>query len=404
MCHNRKGLIKVEYFVSERFNAEASFLLTNRAFRIKFVCCENPKTEENFVKIPSYTDKTFIVMDNDARIRRADNLAEVETYKAGDKIPADCKVGDIKRLEKRTEIKVTNVRTDANRTVFVFAEPLKKKGLIAPTGWTKASNLEGGFVNELVGFAPAVWDFAPAGDNFTVTDKQAIIRGGAPNFASLGTTIPPGTYVIVSETKQSAGKIFVKVKRAEIKNGKIKAKEEIGWTSAANLTDGCTAHFASDEWIDTKGANACWRGGEYIGTKILVNIVGNGGEMEQITFESVAPYFVLRDTAAKANLQLAVESGFHTFAHQERLFNLFLSGKGNKAAKPGRSNHQHGQAFDLNTLGFDGTPMYDWLKKNAPKLGFLRTVSGEHWHWEYLPAEAKEISKNGGFKTFSGGK
>lgn len=356
------------------------------------------------MKIPSYTDKTYIVMDNDARIRRADNLAEVEKYKAGDEIPPESEVGGIKRIEKRTEIKVTDVRTDAKRTVFVFAEPVKTGKAIVPSGWTKASNLEGGFLNELVSFAPGSWDFSPAGDNFTVTDRQALIRDGAPNFASRGKTIPVGTYVLVTEKKESAGKNFVKVSRAEIKNGKIKAKEELGWTSATNLTDGCTTHFAGAEWLDQKGANACWRLGKYIGTKILVNIVGNGGEMEQLTYESIAPYFALRDAAAGVNLQLAVESGFRTFRHQEQLFDLFQKKKGNRAARPGRSNHQHGQAFDLNTLGYDGTPMYDWLKKNAPKFGFLRTVSNEHWHWEYLPNEAKQIAKNGGFKTFSGGK
>lgn len=356
------------------------------------------------MKIPSYTDKIFIIMDNDARIRRAENLAEVETYKAGDEIPPGSAVGDMKRLEKRTEIKVTDIKTDANRTVFVFAEPVKTGGKIVPSGWTKATNLEGSFANELVGFAPAAWDFAPGSENFTVTDKQALIRGGAPGFASTGKSIAPGTYVLVTERANGAGKTFVKVSRAEIKNGKLKAKEEIGWTSAANLSDGCAQFFSGAEWLDQKGANACWRLGSYIGTKILVNIVGNGGEMEQITLESVAPYFALRDAAAEANLQLAVESGFRTYRHQEKLYNLFVQGRGNRAAKPGRSNHQHGQAFDFNTLGYDGTPMYDWLKKNAPRFGFLRTVSGEHWHWEYLPAEAAKIAASGGFKTFNKGK
>lgn len=355
------------------------------------------------MKIPSYTDKTYIVMDNDARVRRADNLGEVETYQAGDKIPEGSAVGDFKRIPKRTEIKVTDVRTNDARAVFVFAEPINTGNAIVPSGWTKAGNLEGGFLNELVSLAPAEWDFSPVGDNFTVTDKQAIIRGGSPDFASVGQTIPAGTYVLVTEKAQNAaGKNFVKVSRAEIKNGKIKAKEEIGWTSAGNLTEGCTTYFASAGWIDTKGANACWQKGVFLGAKILVNIVGNGGEMEQITLESVAPYFALRDAAAEVNLQLAVESGFRTYQHQNQLYNLYLKGKGNLAAKPGRSNHQHGQAFDLNTLGFDGTPMYDWLKKNAPKFGFLRTVNKEHWHWEYLPKEAAQAVKNGTFKLNSG--
>lgn len=355
------------------------------------------------MKIPSYTDKTYIVMDNDARIRQ-ENLVEVETYQTGDKLPAGCAVGDIKRLPKRTEVKVTDVRTNSARTVFVFAEPVNTGEAFVPKGWTKASNLEGGFLNELVSLAPVEWDFSPGSDNFTVTDKQALIRDGAPKFASTGKSIPQGSYVVVTERTDNGGKMFVKVSTCEIKNGKLKKKDEIGWTAATNLTDGCTGAYGKPEWLDQKGANACWRGGAFIGTKILVNIVGNGGEMEQITYESLVPYFALRDAAKEVNLELCIESGFRTYRHQERLYDLYKKGKGNLAARAGRSNHQHGQAFDLNTLGYDGTPMYDWLKKNAPKFGFLRTVKGEHWHWEYLPDEAKKHVAKGTFKTFVGGK
>lgn len=356
------------------------------------------------MKIPSYTDKTYIVMDNDARIRRAENFAEVETYQAGEQMPAGSAVGDIKRLPKRTEIKVTDVKTNDARTVYVFAEPVNTGDAFVPSGWTKATNLEGGFLNELVSFAPVEWDFAPGSENYTVTDKQALIRGGAPAFASTGTSIPAGSYVVVTERTNNGGKTYAKVCAANINGGGIAAGDEIGWTSAANLTDGCTKYFSSAGWTDQKGANACWKLGSFIGTKILVNIVGNGGEMEQITYESLKPYFALRDAAAEVNLQLCVESGFRTYRHQEKLYDLYRRGRGNLAAKPGRSNHQHGQAFDFNTLGYDGTPMYDWLKRNAPRFGFLRTVNGEHWHWEYLPTQAAQIAKNGGFKTFSGGR
>jgi len=42
------------------------------------------------------------------------------------------------------------------------------------------------------------------------------------------------------------------------------------------------------------------------------------------------------------------------------------------------SNHQYGQAFDLNTRHnmFDGSDkIYEWLKRNGPAHGFVRTVS-----------------------------
>ncbi|HKP83133.1 MAG TPA: hypothetical protein VJT69_13975 [Pyrinomonadaceae bacterium] len=40
--------------------------------------------------------------------------------------------------------------------------------------------------------------------------------------------------------------------------------------------------YFSDEWIIRTGPNACWRRGEYPGPKLLVNIAGFGGEMEQL--------------------------------------------------------------------------------------------------------------------------
>ena len=122
--------------------------------------------------------------------------------------------------------------------------------------------------------------------------------------------------------------------------------------------------------------------------------------MEQITLESLGPYMRLVGEAAKVNLAIGVESGFRTYAKQKALHDGFIARKPgfNLAAEPGRSNHQHGQAFDFNTGGFDGNPIYDWLKRNGPALGFIRTVNKEHWHWEYLPDLAPGFAKAGKFK------
>ncbi|HVK34984.1 MAG TPA: M15 family metallopeptidase, partial [Microlunatus sp.] len=75
----------------------------------------------------------------------------------------------------------------------------------------------------------------------------------------------------------------------------------------------------------------------------------------------------------------------------------YLAGTGNKAAEAGKSNHQNGIALDLNTKGFD-TAIYEWMTQHAPTYGYIRTVDKEHWHWEYHPAEAAEMTKQGKFK------
>jgi D-alanyl-D-alanine carboxypeptidase-like protein len=181
----------------------------------------------------------------------------------------------------------------------------------------------------------------------------------------------------------------------------MQPREEIGWTKAANLKDGCSDLYFSDEWNNQKGPNACWRLGKYLGPKLLVNIVGFGAEMEQITLDSLAPYLKLKDAAEEENISISINSAFRTYQRQAALRKLFEKGQGNLAAPAGHSNHQHGQAFDLNTRHnvFDGTDkVYEWLKANAPKHGFVRTVSNESWHWEYRPTDAAELAAAGKFK------
>ncbi len=179
-------------------------------------------------------------------------------------------------------------------------------------------------------------------------DAKAFIREGPPAFASTGNVIPQKSFVMVTET--SDDKQNVKVSKLEIVNGEMVVGDELGWTRAANLKDGCSDLYFSSDWADQKGPNACWEHGGFIGPKLLVNIVGFGGELEQVTFDSLDAYLALAKAAAdEANLGLSINSAFRTFQRQAELFHLFQIHQGNKAAPPGASNHQHGQAFDLNT-------------------------------------------------------
>ncbi len=349
--------------------------------------------------IPSYEGKVFMIEDNEAIVRNPNNLSQASRYKAGDTIPSGNKVGDPKIVPLMTEIKVTGVRTRGNRNVYVFAEPATPDPLIS-SGWTRCTNLAGQFINGLVDFAPAKWDLEPHGNNYTVTDNNALIRNGSPNYKSQRTKIPAGTYVVVTaRSKDTDPKArFVRVSEGKFNDFKITAVKPLGWTAASNLAAGWSPIFTTDAWVSEIGPNACWRKGRFIGAKVLVNIVGTGGQMQQITLGSLPAYFNLKNGAAKKNLNLSITSGFRTFAKQKRLRDLFENGKGNLAARPGGSNHQHGQALDLNTRGFDGDPIYDWLRTNGPRHGFIRTVSGEHWHWEHRPDAAIQHVAKGTFK------
>jgi|GEM_PF-808653 len=342
------------------------------------------------MNIRSYPGKVFVVESSNSLIRD-DSLAPAK-YQSGDDLPPGKNVGDLKIIPQRTEIIVSDVKTDNARHTYVFARPAND-----PTGsfgWTSAMNLVGGFANETTGFAPDNWQKEPEGNNKTCVDAKALIREGPPGFAPTAGSIPQKSFVIVTET--SADKQNVKVSELTIADGNMVTGAEIGWTRLSNLTDGCSDLFFSTEWADQKGPNACWEHGNFIGAKLLVNIVGFGGEMEQVTFDSLDHYLELKNAAAdQNNIGISINSAFRTFQRQAELFHLFQIQQGNKAAPPGGSNHQHGQAFDLNTLHnkFDGSDkVYEWLKKNATKHGFVRAVSNESWHWEYRPTEVAKLA------------
>jgi D-alanyl-D-alanine carboxypeptidase len=340
----------------------------------------------------SYVGKVFVVESSKAIIRN-EQLKE-QRYVAGENLPPGKNVGDVKTIPQRTEVKVTDVKTDSGRHTFVFAAPADGGEAF---GWTAAMNLEGGFKNETAGLAPEKWDLEPFGTNKTCIDQNALIRDGSPGFASRGMKIPIRSFVAITETSGD----FVRVSKLEIVRSEMEIGEEIGWTKASNLQDGCSDLYFSGDWSDKKGPNACWRRGEYLGPKLLVNIVGFGGEMEQITLDSLGAYLKLKDAAEDDNIQLSINSAFRTFQRQAQLRRLFESGQGNRAAPAGHSNHQHGQAFDLNTRHnvFDGSDkIYEWLKANGPKHGFVRTVPDESWHWEFRPVEASELAAAGKFK------
>jgi D-alanyl-D-alanine carboxypeptidase len=85
---------------------------------------------------------------------------------------------------------------------------------------------------------------------------------------------------------------------------------------------------------------------------------------------------------AEGGIDLVVNSAFRTFAEQTRLYTLWVTGQGNRAAKPGSSRHESGLAVDIESAG--GTNgSYAWLAQNAARFGFKRTVSDEPWHWEF---------------------
>jgi LAS superfamily LD-carboxypeptidase LdcB len=124
------------------------------------------------------------------------------------------------------------------------------------------------------------------------------------------------------------------------------------------------------------------------GKKVKVKVISIGYELIEVATGKA--FLAMREAARADGIDLYVFSGFRAMDHQKRLYQAYREGYGNKAAKPGYSNHQLGKALDI-YIGDAG--IYDWLEAHAKQFGFKRTVAGEPWHWEYVKKPAKKKAK-----------
>lgn len=115
------------------------------------------------------------------------------------------------------------------------------------------------------------------------------------------------------------------------------------------------------------------------GSRQTIEVVMVGDSAVELT--TARAFLAMRDAAALAGISLTIESGFRTHAEQTVLYSAWRKGRGNRAARPGESNHQSGRALDLSVRSPDTLA---WLSANASRFGFKRTVAGEPWHWEYV--------------------
>ena len=143
--------------------------------------------------------------------------------------------------------------------------------------------------------------------------------------------------------------------------------------------------------IDCAGPIAAWsldmqptieRIGYRGGRRQIVEVVPLGPTAVEVEIATAQAFLAMRDAAAKSCVDLRLASGFRTLAEQRELFRAWRRGQGNKAARPGQSNHQSGRALDIAVMAAPG--VLEWLETNAAAYGFKRTVKSEPWHWEYV--------------------
>lgn len=243
---------------------------------------------------------------------------------------------------------------------------------------------------------------------FTVADPDTRLRvpGNLMQFqkdpAGNFMRIPVGTQVKVDDVEivRTGASASISFAHALWQDGAMD-----GWTSTRNFQgqfiNETLGVVAPEPGANKFGPNAAWEGGEFIGQRTLVEIVDVTLEVERIALDTLDAYLGLVQSAAAANVQVALNSGFRSYPEQKLLHDGFVKKLPgfNKAAPPGTSKHQNGIAFDIRVAGGDGNPTYEWLKQNGPKHGFVRTVNGEPWHWEFDPVKAKKAVAAKTFKT-----
>lgn len=117
-------------------------------------------------------------------------------------------------------------------------------------------------------------------------------------------------------------------------------------------------------------------GGQHLGTVDVVELDG-----VKVGAKTAQAWLDLKAAAAADGVSLQLNSGFRTMDEQEALRQRYLSGHGPVAAVPGYSNHQHGQALDIDMVD---PAAKSWMFEHGPTMGWKNTVPSESWHWEYF--------------------
>lgn len=105
---------------------------------------------------------------------------------------------------------------------------------------------------------------------------------------------------------------------------------------------------------------------------------------------AAAAFLDMQRHAAQDGVNISINQGYRTLAEQQTLYQKYLNGTGNLAAKPGTSNHGWGFALDIEVGSGPGNRVYDWLAAHAHDYGWVHPSwaqpgksTSEAWHWEW---------------------
>jgi putative chitinase len=205
---------------------------------------------------------------------------------------------------------------------------------------------------------------------------EAALAGGALKVGSRGDGVK-ALQRLLGATGDGVSGVFGSTTEALVRRFQrdrgIEVDGVVGKGTLAALKGGGSAGAGAGK---SAGMYDAYRDGRYLGKIELVQLDG------VLMAKAMVPHWTrLRDAAAKDGVRLQLTSGFRTMNEQKVLRQRYLNGTGNLAAAPGFSNHQHGEALDINVAP---DPAYRWMFQNARRMGWHNTVPSEPWHWEYF--------------------
>lgn len=137
-----------------------------------------------------------------------------------------------------------------------------------------------------------------------------------------------------------------------------------------------------------------------------------------LTSETSAAFYNMQAAIGQENMSLWIASGFRSYYTQLYLFNSYANTYGTWladtfSARAGYSEHQLGQALDINSIDdrFNLTSEGRWLNRNAWYYGFVlrypeskQQITGykfEPWHYRYVGYTlARKLYNGGDWLTF----
>ena len=141
------------------------------------------------------------------------------------------------------------------------------------------------------------------------------------------------------------------------------------------------------------------------------------GTMQRLAPDTAAAWHKMKQSAARAGMQLLIVSGFRSISHQADIIRRKLAaGQSIGAiltvnAAPGFSEHHTGRAVDIATPGtrpltteFESSAAFAWLRVNAATFGFHMPYPRgnrfgfeyEPWHWTQTEGHGKRRKESSG--------